>query len=214
MRTPLFAVSLLGAFLAEEPLLAASAHNHCAAHILHHETLHTIPSGLLYAVAQTESGLKNGTGRRVPWPWTVNAQGQGYYFATKEAAIAAVQALYFKGIRSIDVGCMQINLHHHPTAFRTLDEAFDPATNVAYAALFLKRLKQARASWHTAVAHYHSANPIHHVPYRKAVLTTWRKGAGKMIPAVHTPTPQASLSPERKPVHVRKKFCRWAPYRP
>lgn len=149
--------------------------NSCAIHVAHYEKQHKIPHGLLHAISKIESGRKDDTGRLVSWPWTVNAEGEGYYFATKEEAITAVQDMQCKGIKSIDVGCMQINLYYHPDAFKTLADAFDPVKNVAYAAHFLTNLKNEHASWHNAVAHYHSANPIHHIPYRKNVLTRWEK---------------------------------------
>jgi len=63
-----------------------------------------------------------------PWPWTINAEGQGPYFATRAEAISAVQRLQEQGVRSIDVGCMQVNLLHHPQAFATMEQAFDPPT--------------------------------------------------------------------------------------
>jgi hypothetical protein len=34
-----------------------------------------------------------------------------------------------EGVRSIDIGCMQINLVHHPDAFGSLEAGFDPITN-------------------------------------------------------------------------------------
>lgn len=149
--------------------------NNCATHITQYEKTHRIPEGLLHAISKVESGRKDDAGRIVAWPWTINAQGQGYFFPTKQAAIAAVIKMQNKGIKSIDVGCMQVNLYYHPDAFRTLSEAFDPAKNVAYAAHFLAGLKNEHASWHTAVAHYHSANPTHHIPYRKNVLAVWNQ---------------------------------------
>jgi hypothetical protein len=112
-------------------------------------------------------------GKIVPWPWTINVQGTGYYYETIEEAIAAVREFQARGVRSIDVGCMQVNLYHHPHAFQTLEQAFDPEENVAYAASFLLKLKTHHASWHQAVAHYHSANPVHHQPYQKAVFLVW-----------------------------------------
>ncbi len=156
--------------------------NHCAIHINQYEKHHRIPDGLLHAISKVESGRKDRTGRIVAWPWTINAEGQGYYFPTKEEAIEAVEALQKKGIKSVDVGCMQVNLYHHPDAFKHLKEAFDPAKNVAYAARFLAGLKNEHSSWHKAVAHYHSANPLHHIPYRKSVMGAWKreKGSGEI----------------------------------
>ncbi|MBX9786858.1 MAG: lytic transglycosylase domain-containing protein [Alphaproteobacteria bacterium] len=155
---------------------AESTHaSHCATYITQHEKVHNIPEGLLHAISKVESGRKDSTGHFVAWPWTVNSQGQSYYFPSKDAAITAVREMQRKGISSIDVGCMQVNLHHHPKAFTNLESAFDPAQNVAYAARFLTGLKKEHASWHKAVAHYHSANPIHHIPYQKNVMQTWKK---------------------------------------
>lgn len=158
-----------------------SSSNQCAVSVAHYETQHGIPLGLLHAISKTESGVKS-KGYLQAWPWTVNAEGRGYYFPTKEAAIAAVRVMQSKGMRSIDVGCMQVNLYHHPYAFKTLDDAFDPAKNVQYAALFLTRLKSAHTSWERAVSHYHSTNPVYHIPYQKAVFALWKKEkAGKEI---------------------------------
>lgn len=142
-----------------------ASHN-CATYIAQYEKHHGIPTGLLQAISKVESGRR---------PWTVNAEGKGYHFPTKEAAIAAVRALQLKGIKSIDVGCMQVNLYYHPYAFKNLSEAFDPEKNVKYAAVFLTRLKSEHASWDTAVSRYHSANPVHHIPYRKNVIAVWRQ---------------------------------------
>ncbi len=51
---------------------------------------------------------------------------------------------------------MQINLLHHPTAFANLDAAFDPPTNAAYAARFLRSLYARAGEWTLATAWYHS----------------------------------------------------------
>jgi len=133
-----------------------------------------IPAQLLSAVALTESGRRHEElGERIAWPWTVNNAGDGRFYETKAKAIAAVRQLLARGERNIDVGCMQVNLMHHPDAFADLDEAFDPETNVAYGAHFLKELRDARRSWSLAVANYHSATPELGQAYRKKVFDTW-----------------------------------------
>lgn len=160
--------------------------NTCAVHVRKYERQHAIPPGLLQAISKAESGLKDVNGRLVAWPWTINAQGKGYYFPTKQEAITAVQALQAKGISSIDVGCMQVNLYYHPKAFKNLEDAFEPGNNVAYAARFLTGLKKEHNCWQRAMAHYHSANPVHHVPYQKNVLRIWNrdgKGGGAILNA-------------------------------
>ena len=100
-----------------------------------------LPPQLLHTIAIVESGRRDPqTGRVAPWPWTINAEGTGSFYESRDQAVAAVMALQARGVRSIDVGCMQINLMHHPLAFSSLEQAFDPAANVTYAARFLKQL--------------------------------------------------------------------------
>ena len=132
-----------------------------------------IPMQLMAAIARVESGRPDGQGAIHPWPWTINAEGAGQYFASKDAALAAVRALQARGVRSIDVGCMQVNLHHHPAAFATLDQAFDPATNAAYAARYLNVLYAATRDWTRATASYHSATPDLGEAYQRRVAAVW-----------------------------------------
>ena len=126
------------------------------------------PPGLLERIALVESGrlLPNGA---VAWPWTIDVAGRGAYFDTKPAAIAAVQQAQAAGVRSIDVGCMQVNLAIHPGAFRSLDEAFDPAANAAYAARYLTALYREAGDWDLAVGLYHSHTPELAADYRDRV---------------------------------------------
>jgi hypothetical protein len=133
-----------------------------------------IPAQLLTAVSLVESGRADpDTGEKIAWPWTVNNAGDGRFFETKAQAIAHVRALVGRGQYNIDVGCMQVNLFYHPEAFVDLEEAFDPLANVAYAARYLKELRDARHSWSLAVANYHSAAPERGMVYRKKVFDAW-----------------------------------------
>lgn len=133
-----------------------------------------IPDHLLRAVGVVESGrYDRKLGRAEPWPWTINAAGAGATFGSKADAIARVEELRASGVRSIDIGCMQVNLAYHGDAFESLEEAFDPVMNVAYAAHFLASLKEERGSWNAAVAAYHSSTPKFGIPYRQKVAKTW-----------------------------------------
>jgi hypothetical protein len=118
-----------------------------------------IPEHLMAAIARVESGRADAQGVVHPWPWTINAEGVGRYFDTKPEVIAAVRALQARGVKSIDVGCMQVNLMFHPDAFASLEVAFDPAANARYAASFLRRLNEQTGNWARATANYHSATP-------------------------------------------------------
>ncbi|WP_249731762.1 lytic transglycosylase domain-containing protein [Roseococcus sp. SDR] len=142
----------------------------CRAAIARAEQDAQIPAGLLQAIGRVESGRRNPeTGTSGPWPWTINAEGRGHFFPDKAAAIAAVRELQARGVRVIDVGCMQVNLHHHPRAFASLDEAFDPISNARYAAQFLTQLQAARGDWMVAAGHYHSHTPDLAQAYRARV---------------------------------------------
>jgi len=133
-----------------------------------------IPAQLMTAISMVESGRSDPeTGEKIAWPWTVNNAGDGRYFPTKAQAQAHVRTLWARGERNIDVGCMQINLMYHPEAFIDLEEAFDPESNVAYAASYLRQLRDDKHSWSIAVAHYHSATPERGQVYRKKVFDTW-----------------------------------------
>lgn len=86
-----------------------------------------IKEHLLTTISSVETGRWNAkTKQKVAWPWTVNAQGKGTYFETKAQAVREVKRLQKAGVKSIDVGCMQINLAYHPDAFKSVEEAFDP----------------------------------------------------------------------------------------
>ena len=132
----------------------------CRAAITAAEAEFAIPDRLLLGIGRLESGRRDPqTGVLDPWPWTINAEGRGSFFPSREAAIAAVRELQAQGVRSIDVGCMQINLRHHPGAFASLEEAFDPAANVRYGARFLTALRERAGDWTMASGHYHSQTP-------------------------------------------------------
>ena len=145
---------------------------------------HTAP-GLLSAIGLVESGRSDPhTGQRRPWPWTVTAEGVGTYYASKADAIAAVQALQARGVVSIDVGCMQVNLMYHPDAFGSLDEAFDPKPNAAYAARFLNSLYAKLRDWPDAAAAYHSFSPGPNAQYAKLIAAVW---GGAPVPVTKRP---------------------------
>ena len=146
------------------------------------------PSGLLQAISLKETGRwDQKRGMSYPWPWTVTAGGKGVYFATKKEAIDKVQTLRQKGVRNIDVGCMQINLYYHPNAFDNLDQAFDPLTNTRYAADFLTNLYKNNGSWNLAIERYHSGNTARGTKYRKAVIHLKEQAAENLAKRLASP---------------------------
>jgi len=195
-RTPvaacLFCLGLAFAMLAAAPASARGpgskdmeTRDLCASIIARAERRHGIPARLLRAISLAETGRYDA--RRtamIAWPWAVNAGGKGRYYPSKSKAIAAVERLRARGARNIDVGCMQVNLMHHPKAFADLKTAFDPARNVAYAARFLKDLHARTGSWIDAVAAYHSSLARQGNPYMLRVLRIWVDRRARPNPAV------------------------------
>lgn len=136
-----------------------------------------LPPRLLAAISVTETGRVDArSGRLRPWPWTINAEGIGQFFATRQQAIDAVNALRARGVQSVDVGCMQVNLMYHPDAFASLTEAFDPRANALYAAKFLNTLYAQAGDWPHAIAGYHSETPALGDAYRILVMARWQDG--------------------------------------
>ena len=140
------------------------------------EASRALPQDLLTAISFAESGQWDAQEQAIiAWPWTVTSGGEGHFFPDKQTAIAFVRDLQRQGVRNIDVGCLQVNLHYHPDAFANLEEAFDPNANARYAATFLGKLHHDNKSWSEAVRRYHSADPSRGGLYRERVLNFWHK---------------------------------------
>lgn len=173
-----FALAFAGPALALSSHTATAksleTHEICAHAIDRAEAGRTLPRELLTAISRVESGRWSREKREVlAWPWTVTNGPDGQYFPTKQAAIAHIRKLQARGIRNIDVGCMQINLRYHPDAFENLEQALDPVENAHYAADFLSRLFIEKRSWGEAIKRYHSANPKFNRPYYDKVVQQW-----------------------------------------
>lgn len=135
--------------------------NKCSNYFEYIEEKHNLPKHLLRSISAVETGRWHSQSQLYFfWPWAVNQGGRAYYYATKEEAIAGVKKMLEKGLTSIDIGCMQINLHHHSDAFINLDQAFEPKDNIEYAAYFLKRNYHKYYNWFQAIASYHSQTEI------------------------------------------------------
>lgn len=117
-----------------------------------------VPLAVLRAIARTETG-RTRDGRLKPWPWTVNMEGKGRWFETRDGAHRYTARHAAEGARSFDVGCFQINHRWHGDAFDSLAEMFDPLANARYAADFLSRLHAETGDWTRAVGTYHSRSP-------------------------------------------------------
>lgn len=123
----------------------------CPALIAQTEAARNIPRGLLMAVALTESG--NG-GR--PSPYAMNIAGRSHFASTGQEMAGIIASNWQRGVTSIDVGCMQVNLKFHGMKFARLTDLLDSRANVAYGASYLISLAVESGSWKDAVMSYHN----------------------------------------------------------
>jgi hypothetical protein len=133
-----------------------------------------LPPGLLVAIGIVESGRRGSAGMfPIIWPWTINAEGRGFYQPSKAAAVGMVRALQLRGVGLIDVGCFQVDLFYHPFAFANLEEAFDPDANARAAARILGAGRMRSTGWDSAIAAYHSSVPLFGAVYLRRVRAIW-----------------------------------------
>jgi hypothetical protein len=158
----------------------------CAGAAAKVETELGLPPFILTAVSLAETGWAGPDHRVSTWPWTVHDGDRGYHLASKQEAVRFVRDLRTEGRRSIDVGCMQVNLHHHPRAFTSVTEGFDALANVRYAGSFLKELASESSSWEEAIAKYHTQNPTVDEDYAPRVLAFWARERAR--PEMLTPS--------------------------
>lgn len=151
-----------------DPMLMESGR--CISHFRKFERKHRIPRDLLYSISLQESGrYHKQSGKKIPWPWTVNSKGKGYYFPSKSDAMMFAMKEIKNGNKSIDVGCMQINMRYHGDKFKSIAEAFDPHSNVSESSEILKAHYKKKKNWKKSVAMYHSSNKKRGKNYQKSV---------------------------------------------
>ena len=153
----------------------------CEAEMLAAAKRHELPVSILYAVALTETGGRDGL-----QAFALNIDGHAVFPADLAAALATVERARTVGARFIDIGCMQINLRYHGHEFASVAAMFEPSRNVDYAARFLKRLRARESNWTLAVARY-NAGPGNNPAQRKYVCAVIgnlaRSGFGSWTPA-------------------------------
>ncbi len=110
-----------------------------------------VPVAVLYAVALTETGQRGAL-----HAYAMNVHGRPVFNASLAEALATFDQARRQGESLVDIGCMQINYRYHGRQFASLEEMFDPAKNVDYAARFLKSLHKREGNWTATVARYHA----------------------------------------------------------
>lgn len=162
-----------------------------------------IPLRVLYSVGLTETGRKGRLN-----PFAMNVDGRSLHFASLDQAMSQYALEKSRGAKLVDIGCMQINVRWHGNRFASVAEMFDPARNVAYAASFLKELRQRYGSWTLAVARY-NAGPDNNAAQSNYVCSVIRNlvrsGLGAWTPGARRfcGTEEAAAAPTPKTVVPR-----------
>lgn len=162
-----------------------------------------VPLDVLRAIARTETGRRLEGGFH-PWPWTMNIEGRGIWFDTREEAVAHARKTLAGGTTSFDMGCFQINYRWHGQHFETLEAMMDPLVSARYAARFLTELHGETGDWDIAAGHYHSRLAQFADRYRARFLEL-RARLPEMkgdpltapLPATRASEPPGSLAPAR-----------------
>ena len=124
-----------------------------------------VPQEVLAAISLTETG-RHSDGATRSWPWTVNSEGEGFWFDSREEALGFARSELAQGTVSFDVGCFQINYRWHGENFASVEEMFDPVANARYAARFLTDLYAEFGDWSQAAGAYHSRTQVYAQKYR------------------------------------------------
>ena len=133
----------------------------CPRLIAQTEARRNIPRGLLMAIALTESG-----NRGTPSPYAMNIAGRSHFAQSGQEMANIINSNWGRGVRSIDVGCMQVNLKFHAENFSRLTDLLNSVTNVEYGASYLIKLAKESGSWKSAVMSYHNKkNPTRRAWY-------------------------------------------------
>jgi type IV secretion system protein VirB1 len=137
------------------------------------------------AVVKQESGGQ-------PWVVNNNTTNKSMAFGSKAAAVAAAVAAVGRG-ESVDLGLVQINSNNLPALGLTVEQVFDPCTNVAAGARILAMGYQRAGSLGGALSMYNTGQVDSKigVAYAQKVFGQ----AGVKVPAI--PGGQMAKLPER-----------------
>lgn len=133
---------------------ATPAEDSCAAFLPQAERHYGIPTGLLAAIALTESGSDG-----QPYPWALNVAGQPRMADSYATAASLLRKRDGTPRQDLAVGCMQIHMRYHLASVGTPEWVLRPRNNVWYAASFLRQLHDQYGTWLQAVGHYNASDP-------------------------------------------------------
>lgn len=128
----------------------ARAEDGCLANAAEAERDLGIPNGLLQSLAMVESGQDDN-------PFAVSVHGRSVVARDSKAAAKLLRDHKGKFHSNTYVGCMQLSLDAHRTAFAPVERIVDPKQNVYYAAKLLARFHTEEGNWRHALIRYNGA---------------------------------------------------------
>ncbi|WP_197082855.1 transglycosylase SLT domain-containing protein [Pseudorhodobacter ferrugineus] len=167
-----------------------------AAQFASHQT--GVPLSILRAVTLAETGNTQASGGGFDaWPWAVMADLKGHWFPDQYTAIAFAEEQITQGKSNVDIGCFQLNIRWHATAFQSVSDMLSPQNNALYAANFLQDLYIKTGDWRAAVGRYHSRDGARAEAYVRRLETIFDRHLGTMAPSFDAPAMVAFADPER-----------------
>ena len=154
----------------------------CTTYLPAAEQYYHIPSGLLSAIALTESGVN---GR--PEPWALNLGGEQAIESDYASAARRLRDSDGRPRQDAAIGCMQIHMRYHLANVGAPEWVLKPRNNVWYAAGFLKQLFDQYGSWKSAVAHYNASDSTAQRAYLCRVSASLASTAPRTAAALRMP---------------------------
>ncbi|MBM9614865.1 lytic transglycosylase domain-containing protein [Desulfobulbus rhabdoformis] len=149
-----------------------------------------VPVAWTQAIADVESGTH---------PWSLNIEGKGHKFISKEMALAMARQAKAQG-RSFDSGIMQVNNFWLKKYGIPLEAAFDPLANIYLGSWILKQEIGHHGQTWEAIGAYHSPNENKGRRYAEMVKGALAKGRA---PKATEPGTLSSFT-DRKPKGISK----------
>jgi len=116
-----------------------------------------VPVDILLALASVETDVKLTNGDYLPWPYSINLNGNAERYSTSELMISRASQLVEQGVIHFDCGLFQVNWKWNGRVrANSLPEACNPESNGIIAATIIKEYFVSTGSWVEAAGKYHN----------------------------------------------------------
>lgn len=136
-----------------------------------------VPVDVLFALAATETDTLLDNGKVLPWPYSINLNGNSEYFSTSTEMLARASDLVEQGVIHFDCGLFQVNWKWNGRhRANSLEEACNPSSNGVIASAIIKGFFASTGDWAEAAGKYH--NPANRNgasdTYKAIFINKWR----------------------------------------